>query len=258
MKVFTRKNFGVLLIVIGVLCLIYFQVARMFYVTFANFFALLGTMFIVFGIVKVYFKENILKIHCAPLYYLIKTGLIILLVSFIVIEGLIIYDGNKTQDASASYIVILGAMVRGNTPSLILEERLQAGLNCIKTYPEAKIILSGAKGPGESISEAEAMKIYLINNGVEASKLIKEENSTNTFENLKNSGKIISKINNKTNNKTNIFIVTSDFHIFRSKLLAGRVGLTAYGVPAKTKFYLQPTYYVREYLAVMKSFFLDK
>ena len=254
MKLFSRRNFGKIFIAIGILCFMYFQVARMFSITFANFFALLGTMFIIIGTLKIYFKENIIKIHCAPLFYIIRTGFIVLLVSFIVIEGLIIYNANITQDTSADYIIILGAMVRGNTPSLILDERLQAGLNCIKKHPEAKVILSGAKGPGENISEAQAMKIYLINNGVDEAKLIKEEKSTNTFENLENSKKIIAKINSKTK----ILIVTSDFHIFRSKLLASRTGLKAYGVPAKTELYLQPTYYVREYLAVIKSYIFDK
>jgi len=254
MKIFSRKNFGILFIVIGILCFIYFQVARMLYITFANFFALLGTMFIIIGTLKVYFKENIIKAHCAPLFYIIRTGFIVLMISFIVIEGLIIYNANITKETSVDYIVILGAMVRGDTPSLILDERLQAGLNCIKKHPEAKVILSGAKGPGENISEAQAMRIYLINNGVDEAKLIKEENSTNTFENLENSKKIIAKINNKTK----IFIVTSDFHMFRSKMLASRIGLTAYGVPAKTELYLQPTYYLREYFAVMKSYIFDK
>lgn len=254
MKVFSRKNFGRLLIAIGILCFLYFIVARMFYITFANFFAFLGMIFILIGILKIYFKENLIKKYAAPLFYLIRTGFILLLVSFIIVEGLIIYNGNKMEDASADYIVILGAMVRGNTPSLILDERLQAGLNCIKSHPEAKVILSGAKGPGENISEAEAMRIYLMNNGVEASKLFKEENSTNTLQNLENSKKIMSAINNKTK----IFIVTSDFHIFRSEFLARRIGLTAYGVPAKTQLYLRPTYYIREYLAVIKSYIFDK
>lgn len=254
MQIFSRKNFGKSLIAVGVLCLIYFLVARMFYITFANFFAFLGTIFILIGILKVYIKENIIKKYAAPLFYLIRTGFVLMLVSFIIIEGLIIYNGNKMDNTSADYIIILGAMVRGDTPSLILEERLQAGLNCIKAHPEAKVILSGAKGPGENISEAEAMRIYLINNGVAGSKLFKEENSTNTLQNLENSKKIMSTINNKTK----IFVVTSDFHVFRSEFLARRIGLTAYGVPAKTQLYLQPTYYIREYLAVIKSYIFDK
>ena len=247
---------GKMSIVIGILSLIYFIVAKGYAITFANFFAVLGIILIAFGFFEIFADKDAIMKRVPWLIYATRGIFLIFIVSFIIIESLVIYNGAKKDTVRADYMVILGAMVRGNAPSMILNERLEVGLEYAKNHPEIKIILSGGQGPGEDISEAEAMKRYLINHGIEKNRLIKEDKSKSTMENLKFTKSIIAKLDNKEN--INLLIVTSDSHMFRAKFLAKRNGFKALGIPANTMLALKPTYYIREYFGVIKSFLLDK
>jgi len=100
------------------------------------------------------------------------------------------------------------------------------------------------------------MKIYLTDHGIYEGRLIKEDKSKSTMENLKFTKNIIAKLDDKENMK--LMIVTSDSHMFRAKFLAKRNGFKALGMPANTMLALKPTYYIREYFGVIKSFLLDK
>ncbi|MBC8061758.1 MAG: YdcF family protein [Clostridiaceae bacterium] len=256
MKLLKGKFLGKASIIMGIFSLIYFIAAKCYAITFANFFALLGVLLIAFGFFERHEGKDAF-IKKFPKLMLFARGIFLsLLVSFIIIETLIIYNGAIKSTLKPDYIVILGAMVRGETPSLILSERLETSLNYIKKYPDIKVILSGGKGPGEDISEAEAMKRYLVSNGIEEKRLIKEDKSKSTMENLKFTSQIISKLENKKN--INLLIVTSDFHMFRAKFLAQRNGFKPLGIPSYTILSIKPTYYIREYFGVIKSFFLDK
>ena len=122
--------------------------------------------------------------------------------------------------------------------------------------PDVKIVVSGGKGPGESITEAEAMERFLIKHGVAKKQIIKEEKSTSTLENLKFTTEILEGLENKEN--IEVTIVTNNFHVFRAKFLAQRQGLKVYGYPAPLHPMLVPTCFVREYLAVINSFIFDR
>lgn len=177
------------------------------------------------------------------------------LLSFILIEGLIISGGHSDGNKSAEYIVVLGAALHGEDMSLSLQSRMDTALKYIEQHPNVKIIVSGGRGLGESITEAEAMKKFLVRNHINEGKIIKEEKSTNTVENLKFSKAII---RNHEKGNPNIIIVTNNFHLFRAKMLAKRLGIKAYGLPAKTPISVMFNVYFREYLAVIKSYFLDR
>ncbi len=85
---------------------------------------------------------------------------------------------------SNDYAVILGAKVNGEIPSLSLQFRLDAALEYAIQYPHVYLILSGGQGPGEHISESEAMKRFLVKNGIQEERLLIEDLSTSTYENL--------------------------------------------------------------------------
>ena len=256
MKFPKGKFIGKLSVMIGIGSLIYFIVALAYRITFASFFGLVGVLLILFGLIKIFDNHDILMKKVPWLVYLFRVMFFSLLISFVILESFILYDGEKVDTGTADYIVILGAMVRGETPSLILSERLSTGLNYIKEHPNLKVILSGGQGPGEDISEAEAMRRYLIKNGIEGSRLIKEEKSSNTMENLKFTRNIIKETDSRDQFK--LMIVTSDSHMFRAKFLAKRNGFKALGTPSNTIITLKPTYYIREYFGVIKSFIFDK
>ena len=135
---------------------------------------------------------------------------------------LIFYGKNDTVTYSEDAVIVLGAAVHGKTPSRTLRYRLKRAVEYHKQNPNAIIIVSGGQGAQEDISEAEAMKIYLIENGVTADKIIKEDKSTSTTENFKFSKEILDK--HFSGDYTAAFI-TNEYHILRASLCAKHAGV---------------------------------
>ncbi|MGI5860088.1 MAG: YdcF family protein [Tepidanaerobacteraceae bacterium] len=174
------------------------------------------------------------------------------------IESLIIINSFTDDDLPVDYVVVLGAGLFGDQPSPSLYYRLQKALEYAKKYPHVPIVVSGGQGPDEWITEAEAMEHFFIKNGVEATRIIKEESSTSTKENLIFTKEVIKHMGETI--KPKVMIVTSEYHMFRAKFLAKRNGFIPYGKCAPTPAYpryLKPVYYLREYFAVIKSFLFD-
>lgn len=147
-------------------------------------------------------------------------------------------------------------MIHGDVPSPALYERLKVAEEYLRDNTDLKVMVSGGQGPDEYISEAEAMQRYLLNNGIEEKRIIIEDKSTSTYENIKNSLSIIKEIDNEESPR--VLLVTNSFHIFRSKLLANRLGAKAYGLLAKVPPTILVPQYIREYFAVIKSFVIDR
>jgi len=190
------------------------------------------------------------------LQLIIKSLIILFLVSFILIEGLIIVNGNIKETNDVDYMIILGARLYGDVPSPALYERLKVAEEYLHDQKDLKIIVSGGQGIDEYISEAEAMERYLINNGIDKNRIILEDKSTSTFENIRNSLNIIKENDNLE--EPRVLMVTNKFHVFRSKLLANRLGGKAYGLAAEVPPTIVVPQYIREYFAVIKSFFFDR
>ncbi len=188
--------------------------------------------------------------------FITRSLIVLFLITFVVIEGLIILNGNIKDTNDVDYMIILGARLYGEVPSPALYERLKVAGEYLYNDTSLKVIASGGQGPDEYISEAEAMKRYLINNGIDENRVIIEDKSTSTFENISNSLNIIKEIDDLENPR--VLLVTNKFHIFRSKLLANRLGAKAYGLPAEVPATIVVPQYIREYFAVIKSFIFDR
>lgn len=193
------------------------------------------------------FKKSIGKI--------IKALIILFVISFILIEGLIIVNGNTKSTSEVDYMIILGARLYGEVPSPALSERLNVAEVYLKGNPQLKVIVSGGQGADEYISEALAMERYLINRGIDKNRIIVEDTSTSTYENISNSLALIKQVDGVENPR--VLLVTNRFHVFRSRLLANRLGAKAYGLPAEVPPSIVVTQYIREYFAVIKSFIFD-
>lgn len=250
-----RKILGIMFIIFGVYSIIYCFSIMAYGVTFSKFFAAIGVLLITIGIIIIFIDEKYLIHKPSFVIKLIKFMFILLLTSFIVIECFIVYHGGKKDTAKVDYLVVLGAGLWGETPSLTLRQRLDESFEFIKENPNTKVVLSGGMGPGENITEAEAMKRYLVERGVDEKLLIKEDKSTSTKENLKFTRELLRKIDNRENLK--IKIITTNFHMFRAKLLGRSNGFEVYGQPAPIHPLLIPAYYIREYMAVIKSLIFD-
>ncbi|WP_429367328.1 YdcF family protein [Paenibacillus sp. DS2015] len=178
---------------------------------------------------------------------------LILGISFIIIESFIISElgSHDSEISDVDYIVILGAGIKGSELSLTLQQRLDMSLTYANKEKDIPIIVSGGQGPGESITEAEAMSNYLISKGISKERIILESKSTSTQENLLFSQAIM---NEKGLKDLSIMIVTSDYHMHRAKLIAKKTGFDVYGMSSKSPGYLKPINMIREYLATIKTF----
>lgn len=169
---------------------------------------------------------------------------------FVVVEMMILVgsvDSKASEDKD--FLIVLGAGVRGTVPSLILRNRLDKAHEYLTQHPSTRVIVTGGQGKGEDITEALAMKSYLVDKGISVERLIMEDQATNTLENMAYSFEIIDEL--KTD--ASITVVTTRFHLFRSKLIAKGLEKEVSGLGAKNYWPLIPNYYVREFFAVMKE-----
>lgn len=169
---------------------------------------------------------------------------------FLMVESMIIFEGMGFNIPSNSdYLIVLGAGVRGETPSLTLQGRLDVAYNYLSKNPNTQAILTGGQGVGEDITEAEAMKRYLVQKGISSNRLILENKATDTVENLIHSFEMI----DSSRQEPRVIVVTSKFHILRSKIIARELGWEVEGAGARTALFLIPTYYLREFFAVVEE-----
>lgn len=244
-------------IILGIISILYYIMLYAFggRISFSGFWLVVGVIFIAVGWTDILHKVNILfkvKGLRVLLYLIITLGV----GSFLIIESFIIYYGSEKSFKESDYLLILGAGLRGEQLSMTLHQRMIKGMEFLEKYPNTKVIVSGGQGPGEDITEAEAMKRYLISNGISENQIIKEEKSTSTEENLIYSREVIKKLDSRDDMK--ITLITTNFHMFRSKFLANRFGLDVYSAPSDLHPLLIPNYYVREYLAVINSYLFNR
>ncbi len=151
------------------------------------------------------------------------------------------------------YIIILGCKIKKDgTLYPLLKSRVDKAIEFAKnqkkkTGKDIIFIPSGGKGNDEIISEAEAMKNYLIEQGINKNKIVLEDKSKNTIENIKFSSELI----NEKGNKKSIAFCTSNYHVFRAATIASSQGLYIEGIGAKTKSYYWINAFIREFVATL-------
>ena len=130
-----------------------------------NVYVILGLLSVL-GLYNQISKKEIIFIEGGKVRTAIEICFFIGLVSFVFIEALIVQSTIKKHTEKSDYLVILGAGLSGKIPSIPLLQRLNASLEYIGINPNIKIVVSGGRGTDESITEAEAMKRFLIKHGV--------------------------------------------------------------------------------------------
>lgn len=193
------------------------------------------------------------------LYRLFLAGTAAVLVLLASIEAAVILHGEADNSAvPVDAVIVLGAGVNGETPSAALGSRIRAAAAYLEQHPDVPVVLSGGQGPGERISEAEAMRRALWTDSEERNALyLLEDRSTSTAENFKFSKALLEEHGLDTETAV-IAVVTNDFHCFRSHLIARRQGLRTVDVPAELPWWwLTANYYAREAFAVVKTALFD-
>lgn len=171
--------------------------------------------------------------------------------------GLVLSKVNDRPKNLTAYdtILVLGSKIDGKntataTPDEVTKNRLDAAIKLAAANPQAQIIVSGYKGFDEPVTEAAGMADYLEEHKIPSKRIIKEPKARNTFENLEFSKKYF-------HGKT--IIVTSDFHLERSLILAKAQHLTVTGYAAPTtspSFFLMTGYYSHEVIGLARALIL--
>lgn len=156
---------------------------------------------------------------------------------------------NRTKNNQNVTVVVLGCLVNGSAPSRMLSDRINSAAEYLIANPSVKCIASGGKGENEDISEAQCIKNELIKRGIDESRIIIEDKSTNTAENLEFSAKIIK----EQGLCTDIAVASDNFHQLRAKIYANRSGLNASSLGCHTAFTLGAGYWTREVLGIAKA-----
>jgi uncharacterized SAM-binding protein YcdF (DUF218 family) len=170
--------------------------------------------------------------------------------ALLVVEIPIVKKAVEKPKAGAPYIIVLGAGVYGETPSITLEHRLEGAARYLNENPKTKAVLSGGQGEGEDITEAECMRRYLTAHGIAPERLLTEDRSTSTKENLLFSKAVIEADGGTADG---VVIVSSGYHLYRATKMAEMLGIGATGAAGSDGYPIYVTgMYLREALAVVK------
>jgi len=198
-----------------------------------------------------FFAALIILRHFAPagLWRAVLILVCLGLMYFCAVEIPIVKNSFTDRDCERDYLIVLGAAVHGDVPSLALTHRLEGALEYMETYPDSTAIVSGGKGDGENISEAQCMYDWLTAHGIAPERVIMEDKATSTMENLQFSFDIIRSRGDEPDG--NIAIVSSAYHLYRAKCMARILGAEAAGVQGRMGY---PIYmlncYIREAFGV--------
>lgn len=178
----------------------------------------------------------------------------------VIISALMVFTAYFTPPAKKSTAVVLGAQVKPWGPSTLLQQRIDASVEYLKENPEAVAVVTGGKGSDEPESEAKCMYDNIVKQGINGSRIYKEDKATNTKENILFSNRII------TDNNLNedIAIITDSYHQFRARIIMGKlkkkekldgsVG-SINSTNGEVGIITYPTYFVREWIAIPVEIF---
>ena len=158
----------------------------------------------------------------------------------------IIKDNNYSKMKDIDCILILGAGIWGDSPSPMLQDRLEEGIKLYKDGIAPKIIMSGDHGRVE-YDEVNIMKEYAINKGVPSENIFMDHAGFSTYESIYRAKEIF--------NVKNIVIITQEYHLYRALYIANKLGINAYGINSDPRKYSGQSYReLREILARNKDF----
>lgn len=167
--------------------------------------------------------------------------------AFVLVESQVVLSMNTKPQENLDYVIVLGAGIRGTTPTRPLRLRIQTAYDYMMNNPDTILIASGGQGSDEQISEAACIRNTLVEMGLDESRILIEDKSRDTIENIRNSYELI------PDKESEVGIVTNGFHIWRSVTIAQSEGYDhVSGVPAKTLMPVGIHYVVREFFGYLK------
>ena len=176
------------------------------------------------------------------------------LILFGVTEYFIIRASFGTPETQVDYLVVLGAKVRQDGPSVSLWDRIYETVSYLNAHPDTIAIVSGGQGEDEPITEAKSMHDELVKLGISEDRIWMEYKATSTDENLRYS---LDLIEEKTGRRPQTLgVLSSEYHLFRASLMAKKLGIEFVGVPAKTTKITQLINHVMREVAGVWHFYI--
>lgn len=186
--------------------------------------------------------------------------ILVLVLGFAVLLGLVLSGAHDSITGEPKVMVILGCKVESWGPSILLQDRLDQALDYLQDHPDLTIVVSGGKGDDEHKSEAQCMYDYLTEHGVDGDQILMEDQSHNTVENLRYTRELLADEGYDTTD--DVIVVSNGFHLTRVRMLWSRVwgsdgnlstlAAPSSHIPSRLKMY------IREPLALVKSYFFDR
>ena len=179
--------------------------------------------------------------------------------SFGGLSAAVMYGSYDHIQGEPQVMLILGCQVKPWGPSILLQDRLDKALDYLEEHPDMTVVVSGGQGPDEHVTEARAMADYLMANGVEEKSILLEEDSHNTVQNFRCSRQLLEEAGFDPE-ETGVLVVSNGFHLTRARMLAQRTGFEEVSTLAAPSSHMPSRIkmYVREPLALVKSFVLDR
>ena len=173
---------------------------------------------------------------------------IVLILAILIPTCLIAGSMDGRGEPTGEVLIVLGTTVNGTEPSPMLKQRLDAAVEYLHTYPDARCIVTGGKGDENNLSEAQCMFNYLTAAGIAPDRVQMEDRATSTVENLKYVRSML-----ETNE---VDILSSDFHLYRSGLIAKEAEFIPTLIPAKTQpLSLLAPWFLREIFVLYPQLF---
>lgn len=174
-----------------------------------------------------------------------------IIINIIVISKTTKYISNSTNYNDYEYVLVLGARVEDNKPSLMLKDRLDKVVEIYNKNKDIKIIVSGDSQDKVKYDEVSVMYNYLINNNVNSDNIIKDNYGISTYDSVYRMKDIVK--------DEKVIIVTQKYHLYRSIFIARELDIEAQGIYAiENKYFGEFAREVREVLARVKDYFLSK
>ena len=184
------------------------------------------------------------KLPASPLLLPLRIAFLAAVALFLIAELLILAPGLRDAPSGLDCIVVLGARVNGREPSGALRNRIEVAGEYLEANPDTIAVLSGGQGSDEEISEAQCMYEKLTARGIDPARLILEDKSTDTSENLRFSRELVPE-------GASVGLVTNNFHICRALGLARGLNWDVQGIPVATSLLSFPHYMMREFIGVV-------
>lgn len=236
-------------LVLGIIFIIYFVCIALFTGPGSNFYFIwlvMGVMLLLWAWCS---RHGIFE-HL-PIWLRRGTGICVVigLFCFLFVEGLIISTSFAKGEKDLDYIIVLGAQLKTTGPSRVLRLRLDEAYDYLIENPETKVIVSGGQGSNEPDTEAQGMYDYLVKKGIAPERIIQEDQSKNTTQNIVFSSEFLNK------ETDSVGIVTNNFHVFRATRIAMKAGYeNVCGIAASSYAFLQPNNMFREFFGIVKDY----